>query len=238
MSKLVGAAPMPSIRAKSQEKVDQVFGFLERQIDQARVKPGEKIATERELARQFGASRSVVRLALAQLHKTGKIVRKVGHGTVVQALAEIRPASVSLNIADVSPLELLEFRLAFEPGLAEAITLNASDNEIRVLLDCVEAGDNADGWEAWERCDRQFHQSLVAASHNRLAIGVYHLVIGIRHERPWLNKKQGHTDPSSWQRYQAEHRRIAEALAQRDPIAGAQSIRDHLLKVKLKMLGV
>ncbi len=231
-------AAAQNLRSRSQEKIDQIYTVLERQIDQGRVKPGERIATERELAKQFDASRSIIRIALAELHKAGKIVRKVGHGTVVQAQPDLRPKSNGLILADTSPAELLEFRLAFEPGLAEAITLNASDNDIRTLIDCVDAGDRANGWEEWERWDRSFHQNLVAASHNRLAISVYELVIGIRHERPWLKKKQGHTDSSNWQRYQDEHRKIANALAERDPVAAAEAIREHLLKVRLKMLGI
>lgn len=211
--------------------------MIERHIDQGRVKPGERIATERELAEQFGASRSVVRSALAELHKAGKIVRKVGHGTVVQAPPDKPLKSEGFTLLDTSPAELLEFRLALEPGLAETIALNASERDIQTILDCVASGDQAEGWEEWEQRDRSFHRSVVAASHNRLAIGVYEAVIGIRHERPWLKTKQGHTDAIHWQRYQDEHRRIATALANRDAVAGAEAIRDHLLGVRVKMLG-
>ncbi|MBV9136656.1 MAG: winged helix-turn-helix transcriptional regulator [Hyphomicrobiales bacterium] len=75
--------PSRSQRARARRQIDQLHAVLERQIDQGRIRPGERLATERELALQFGASRSVVRAALAELHRVGKIVRKVGHGTVV-----------------------------------------------------------------------------------------------------------------------------------------------------------
>ena len=226
-----------SSREQARRQAADLHATIERHIDQGRLKPGEKIATERELAAQFGASRSVIRRALAQLHGAGKIERRVGHGTIVAAASDHPPMLPSISLLDTSPAELMEFRLALEPGLAEAIVLNASERDIRTIRDCVDGGDAADGWEEWERWDRSFHLSLVAATHNRLSIGVYDAIISIRHERPWLHVKQGHTDAKRWQLYQEQHRRIVEALAQRDAKAAADAIRDHLLKVRVKMLG-
>jgi DNA-binding FadR family transcriptional regulator len=228
-------SPRLNIRARARDQIAQVRGAIERSIDEGRIKPGERIAAERELAEQFGASRSVVRAALAELDEAGKVIRRVGHGTVVQA-APARADAFAL--CDTSPAELLEFRLALEPGLAEAIALNASENDLKLILETVDGGDSARGWEQWEHWDRAFHRNLVAATHNRLAIGVYDAVIGVRHERPWLKIKQGHTDATFWKGYQDEHRRIAAALAARDAATAAEAIRDHLIKVRIKMLGI
>ena len=224
-----------NIRARARDQIAQVQAAIERSIDEGRIKPGERIVAERDLAQQFGASRSVVRAALSELHKAGKIIRRVGHGTIVQA-APARADAFALR--DTSPAELLEFRLALEPGLAEAIALNASENDLKLIMETVEGGDSAIGWEQWEHWDRAFHRNLVAATHNRLAIGVYEAVIGVRHERPWLKIKQGHTDATFWKGYQDEHRRIAAALAARDAPAAAEAIREHLIKVRIKMLGI
>ena len=224
-----------NIRARARDQIAQVQAAIERSIDEGRIKPGERIVAERDLAQQFGASRSVVRAALSELHKAGKIIRRVGHGTIVQA-APARADAFALR--DTSPAELLEFRLALEPGLAEAIALNASENDLKLIVETVECGDSASGWEQWEHWDRAFHRNLVAATHNRLAIGVYDAVISVRHERPWLKIKQGHTDATFWKGYQDEHRRIAAALAARDAPAAAEAIRDHLIRVRIKMLGI
>lgn len=225
-----------NVRVRARAQIAQVQSTIERSIDQGRIKPGERIAAERELAAQFGASRSVVRAALAELHSAGKIIRRVGHGTIVQAASAV-PHPEAFALKDTSPAELLEFRLALEPGLAEAIVVNASENDLKLIVETVESGDRASGWEQWERSDRAFHRNVVAATHNRLAIGVYDAVIGIRHERPWLKIKQGHTNAVFWKGYQDEHRKIAAALVARDALAAAEAIRDHLIKVRIKMLG-
>ena len=229
------AASGQNVRARAREQIAQVQAAIERNIDQGRIKPGERIAAERELAEQFGASRNVVRAALAELHDAGKIIRRVGHGTVVQAAP---PRSDAFALRDTSPAELLEFRMALEPGLAEAIALNASENDLKLIMETVDGGDSASGWEQWEHWDRAFHRNLVAATHNRLTIGVYDAVISVRHERPWLKIKQDHTDATFWKGYQHEHRKIAAALAARDAPAAAEAMRDHLTKVRIKMLGV
>jgi DNA-binding FadR family transcriptional regulator len=224
-------------RARARRQVDQLHAVLERQIDQGRIRPGERLATERELALQFGASRSVVRAALAELHKVGKIIRKVGHGTVVSSRLDHERGSIALPLLDTSPTELLEFRIAFEPGLAEAMTLNGSERDLSAIMECLEAGDKADGLEEWEHWDRSFHQRLIAATHNRLAIGVFDAIIAIRHERPWLRLKAGHTDAGKWDDYQSDHRKIAAALLDRNAAAAASAMREHLVKVRAKMLG-
>src|SRR5579863_7297334 len=122
-----------NVRARAREQMAQVQSAIERSIDQGRIKAGERIAAERELADQFGASRGVVRAALAELENAGKIVRRVGHGTIVRA-APATPRSEAFALKDASPAELLEFRLALEPALAEAIALNASENDLKLII--------------------------------------------------------------------------------------------------------
>jgi len=228
--------PKPSRRTRARRLADQLLATLERQIDDGRIKPGERLATERELALQFGASRNVVRTALAELHRAGKIARRVGHGTVVMAPGETRRGP--LDFLDASPLELLEFRLAMEPSLAEAITLHASERDLQSIRDSVEGGDMMNRVEEWEHWDRLFHQRLVAATHNRLAIAVYEAVTAVRHEQPWIRLDAESTNAARWREYQADHRAIAEALFRRDAAAAALAIRNHLRRVRAAMLGI
>jgi len=220
------------LRGRARQQSTELQALIERQILEGHLKPGDKIATERDLARQFEASRSVVRNALAELEAAGLIARKVGSGTVVQA----PPDSSALPLLDTSPAELMEFRLALEPGLANAIVLNASAREIVDIVESAQAGRDANDLDTWEKCDRAFHVSLVRATHNRLAITVYEAVVGIRHERPWLRAKEGHTDAASWSNYQQQHLDIAEALQRRDAQAATSAMRRHLEAVRANML--
>jgi len=83
---------------------------------------------------------------LAELQKAGKITRRVGRGTIVTAPADGHRGAAMAQLLDASPVELLEFRLAMEPGLAEAITLNASEGDLQAIMACV-----VDGFARLER---------------------------------------------------------------------------------------
>jgi hypothetical protein len=106
-----------------------------------------------------------------------------------------------------------------EANAAEALTLTPMNDAIATI--------NAVGKR----------QRVIAATHNRLAVAVYESVLAVRHERPWLKLKRGHTDAALWRHYQADHSKIAEALLARDAVAAGEAIRAHLVDVRAKMLG-
>jgi GntR family transcriptional regulator len=57
---------------------------LTEQIESAEIGVGERLASERELAKAFGVSRMTVRQALASLESRGLVERGVGRGTFVR----------------------------------------------------------------------------------------------------------------------------------------------------------
>lgn len=235
----IGSAARPqSRRARARHLADQLRAVLERQIDEGRLRPGDRLATERELAFQFGASRNVVRSALAELHKSGKITRHVGRGTLVAATVAASEGAIDgLKLADTSPAEMMEFRMALEPGVAGAIVLNATERDLQGILECVDHGDAAEKWEEFEFWDHSFHRRLIAASHNQLVVDVYEAACATRYRPQWGRLKQQNTSAAKWLAYQSEHRRIVDALLARDAGAAENAIRAHLLHVRAKMLG-
>jgi len=235
----IGSAARPqSRRARARHLADQLRTVLERQIDEGRLRPGERLATERELAFQYGASRNVVRSALAELHKSGKITRHVGRGTLVTAAgATFESVTDGFKIADTSPAEMMEFRMALEPGVAGAIVLNATERDLQGIVECVDRGDAAEKWEEFEYWDHSFHRRLIAATHNLLVVGVYEAACAARYRPAWGRLKQQNTSATKWLAYQSEHRQIADALIARDAGAAENAIRAHLLHVRAKMLG-
>lgn len=233
-----GAVRQQSRRARARHLADQLRMVLERQIEEGRLRPGERLATERELAFQYGASRNVVRSALAELQKSGKITRHVGRGTLVAAgIVPSEGALDGLKLDDTSPAEMMEFRIALEPGVASAIVLNATERDIQSIVECVDRGDAAEKWEEFEFWDHSFHRRLVAATHNQLVVRTYEAACAARYRPVWGRLKQQNTNAAKWLVYQSEHRRIADALIVRDSGAAENAIRAHLLHVRAKMFG-
>ena len=62
----------------------RVAGQMESLIVQQRLQPGDRLPAERELAHQFGVSRTVVREAVRALAARGLLEVKAGSGTLVR----------------------------------------------------------------------------------------------------------------------------------------------------------
>ena len=87
----------------------KVHGALEQQIRSGRLGPGDRLPSEAELVRQFGASRITVGRAVRDLQLAGLVERKAGSGTYVKAI-EPRPGALSfgLLIPDLGETEIFE----------------------------------------------------------------------------------------------------------------------------------
>lgn len=214
---------------------EAVRRHLVNEIEAGRLKAGDRIPTERALAIRFGTSRGAVRAALAELDQRGQITRHVGRGTFV---AEPRPIARALPFKglDASPMDFIDFRILLEPPAAEAAVLHARDRDIELVMDAVRQGDNATTPEQFNHCDRQFHQRLAEASRNPILAAVFAMTATIRDEAAWASLKRQSTDLARWQSYQEDHRAIAESLKARDAFAVRTLLREHLLKVRAKML--
>ncbi len=86
----------------------QVYGSLARNIQTGRWKSGERLPSEAELVRQFGASRITVGRAVRDLQLAGLVDRRPGSGTFVRASREPGALSFGLLIPDLGETEIFE----------------------------------------------------------------------------------------------------------------------------------
>ena len=63
---------------------DEVFKILHDRIVSGELKPGEKLPSQDELAKQFGVSRNTIREAIYKLTVIGLLSTKQGVGTIVE----------------------------------------------------------------------------------------------------------------------------------------------------------
>lgn len=209
---------------------------------------GHRIDTERRLSESFGVGRSTVRRVLAQLKAAGLITQVVGSGTYVSDGFEpdrlgggssAGPVALptALPAASVSPAELMEARLAIEPSIVEMIIRNASQNDFAKMTHCCDMAEAADSMEAFEVWDGQLHETIALAAHNSLVTHIFRLINEARAQDDWGALKRHSLSPERRLSYQAEHRRIVSALADRDLLRATAHTRDHLLHVRRNLLG-
>ncbi len=189
--------------------------------------PDGRFPAERVLADELGISRHRVRQALARMRADGEGPaprRRSGAGVRTRAPGLVPAESL---VRATNPLELIEMRMVLEPALARLAAIRASPAEIEALL--MAASDNGNDEDTSRTADIRFHTLLIGAARNSLADALYRLVreVGVdtRLTMPRMLLK----------RELEQHRRIAEAISDRDPDAAERAMRAHLTSVHQRL---
>jgi GntR family transcriptional regulator, arabinose operon transcriptional repressor len=110
-------------------RYQQVREILRQEIIDQNMKPGERLAPERELAERFGVSRFTVCRALSALVQEGVLVRQQGNGTFVSSWRERPIRARTQTIALVIPL-LRNMRIPGEIVKGAAYTMQQRDYKL------------------------------------------------------------------------------------------------------------
>ena len=209
-----------------------ISAYLQRAIETGAYGEGDRLPPERELAATFQAARSTVRRALDQLEKAGLVSRRLGSGTFVGATTTANRKTHDL--ADqVSPIQLIEARLAVEPFTTRLAVLHATrrnlDDMELVLKHAEESVSDKDSFSKW---DGEFHLLIAHASGNPLLINVYRQINHVRLHAQWDAMKEKILTPEVVAAYNRQHRDIFNALHERDAQGAYALITEHLEKAR------
>jgi GntR family transcriptional repressor for pyruvate dehydrogenase complex len=212
--------------------VHRVTGQIEHLIVEGELEPGDRLPPERELARQFGVSRTVVREAARSLVAKGLLQVRPGSGTVV-----------SSPTADSVAQSLVMFLRAGQPEFdCEKVM------EIRRVLEVANAGlaaqrRTAEDLAEMERILREqnntpydryrfagydvaFHAAVARATHNELFCLLLDSIADIL-----LTWRQVTFDvPGTPARALMHHRAVYEQVKAGDPDTARRAMGDHLVE--------
>lgn len=158
--------------SKSEQMVDLVLSYI---IDE-KLKPGDKLPSEAEMANRFGISRVSVREGLRGLKFLGLLKSTTSRGTVVQEMdfsILTRCLGFQIAVSDVSYRQLLEARLAIETGALELVCGKLSARQLRELrkrADCSRLDSSPEEMARDYRHDNDFHEYLLRCSGNTVLI--------------------------------------------------------------------
>jgi DNA-binding FadR family transcriptional regulator len=106
-----------------------------------KLRPGDPIPKEKDLAVMMGVSRTVIREALVRLKTMGLLAAKKHKGTVISSpdISAILRKSIIPEVLDRHTLmDLFEMRLALEVGMADFIFSRKTEEDIEQLEDIVD----------------------------------------------------------------------------------------------------
>jgi len=194
---------------------EYVYTELRRSISNGHYQPGQPVR-EAEVASRLNVSRTPVREAFRRLQADGVLEFTPWRGVVV---AELNEKQI---------IELYVMRQVLEGTAASLAAANASDEEIEFLAQIMEQADGETNPDRLADLNRDFHQALYNAAHNRYLL---HAVNALRDSLSLLSK----TTYSVADRpitAQSEHREIVEALRQRNSKAAEKATREHIAKAE------
>lgn len=195
--------------------------------------PGVQLPTEAELCAEYDVSRTVVREAVARLRSDGMVVPHQGRGMFVSETPAKRGFSIPADALKTLPetVALLELRMSVEveaAGLCAERRTDAEAAEIRGLMEQVDARHD-DPSSVQIHYDYDFHLAIAKAARNEFMHGF------LDYLRPMIVPRfqLGYVvAPGQKERYyeriHGEHRRIVDAIEQRDSGAARQAMRKHL----------
>ncbi len=197
-----------------------------------RLKAGDRLSPERELADQFGVSRVTVRDALRSLEAMGLIEVKVGArgGAFVTAPTGSKVAqtmSDMMMMSATTPEDIVEARLIVELGTVTLACARATDEDLAQLRELCEQGRAALAAGNYSReLSWDFHARLAQAAHNGAVGGLTQSFRSTLSMHP-LRVREG---SRAHELTVEEHMRIVEALERRDGNAARHEMADHLLR--------
>jgi GntR family transcriptional repressor for pyruvate dehydrogenase complex len=200
----------------SHTAAETIASQLREALIDGRIRPGDRLATEPEMAADFGVSRSTVREAIRILRGQGFVhtVRgaKGGH-YIVAPQTDVVAESVGET-----------FGLWFDAGTVSVaeVAERRSDEDLAALAEILdEAQIDDQPLTAFLDLDIRFHRSIARAARNRLLelpMGAIHLL------RPRTNRLLRRHDRTA---VRAQHMRLFEAIRDRDPDAAVAAFEEH-----------
>jgi GntR family transcriptional repressor for pyruvate dehydrogenase complex len=222
---------------KSTRIYEEIVRQIKAMIGEGRLKSGDQLPPERDLADKFVVSRTSVREALRALESLGLVEIRPGEGTFVREVsveALIEPLALVMLSQREAIGELFEARRLLEPAIAGLAARRATPEEVSEMERILEAQakEIAAGRTGLQE-DGQFHAAIASAAHNRAITRIVHAIMDLLTQ----SREDSLNTPGRPTRSHQDHRRVLEAIKQRDAAAAEQGMREHLDGVEALVVG-
>src|SRR5437867_2027670 len=222
---------------KSTRIYEEIVRQIKTMISEGRLNSGDQLPPERDLAEKFVVSRTSVREALRALESLGLVEIRPGEGTFVREVsveALIEPLAMVMFSQREAIGELFEARRLLEPAIAALAARRATPEEVREMERILgeQAKEIAAGRTGLPQ-DAEFHAAIASAAHNQAITRLVHGIMDLLGQ----SREESLNAPGRPMRSHQDHRRVLEAIRQRDEHAAEHAMRDHVSAVEGLVVG-
>lgn len=221
---------------ETQKASEAIYDQIKNLIISGRLKPGDRLPSERSMMDMLRRSRPTIREALRMLERAGLIKTMPGSGgAIVQELSTktvAQPLEYMLQAGQITKAELLEYRrlndVMFSGWAAERRTdadIAAFEENLAGMERCL------DDVDAFLKYDVQFHRLIASAGKNNFAIIIASVISSavfslLKTDFADVEEKRGRSLRAG---VSETHRRIFEAIRLRDAEGAKSAMREHML---------
>lgn len=234
MPTATGAHKTPRFEVVHADASEQIAREIRMYVEREGLRPGDRIGTEHELAREFGVSRPTLREGLRRL--AGAHLIRVQKGRAGGVFVDNTPnvgigRHVSESIASmlesrtVTLCELLEARMFLEVPLAGLAAENANEKTIAALAEAIADASGRDpASDDFRLADARFHRAIAATAGNDLLLTFTSWILDVL--QPSLIAHLG--SALDVELIISQHQAIMRAIRRRQRTAAERAMRHHI----------
>ena len=238
--KIPGVTSTP-IRSPSSARdpiaAEQVVAYVRGLIVKGELRPGDRLASERELVSAIGVSRPSVRAGLRSLATMGIVTTRQGAGTFITAGP---PALVNEPLGMLAALHgitregLFEARRVLEVSSVALAAERATGDQLAAMSDEITGMyTSLEDPQEFLRHDVRFHRAVALGSNNLVLSALIEMVASLHYEQRRVTIERARNELRS----EADmHRRIYQAVRARDPEAARATMDEHLQRALARMV--
>lgn len=211
---------------------DSIAERIEAMILEGVLRPGEKLAAERDLAEKLGVSRPSLREALARLEDKGLLVTGRGGTTVARFEAALaNPLAALFAGNERVTADYFEYRRHTEAVAARLAALRATEIDRAAIAACADRINRAhelDDPAEEAAADAELHVLIYEAAHNVVMLHVMRVFQEMLRQGVFYNRDTLYRRPGVRDELARQHLAIAAAVVAGDPDAAARAADAHI----------
>lgn len=206
-------------------------------IQEGKLKPGDRLPSERELAEQLGCSRTSLREGFRVLESEGLVISKPGGGRFIQNFDQSLVLEFKFNTVDMlektAIMYFLEARENLEPKIAELACLRAKPENLKKMEQVLNRMKERLKYPH-EQVDEDsnFHIAIAEATQNFVFVSMMKTNLNLIRQV----RKQTLISPERYAKSLSEHIAIYEAVKKKNVAEAVNATYIHLTNLRENVL--